>query len=304
MKKKLVILSAAALIILSILIIFPYVKVKSKDSIRTAGIVQGTEINITSKISGRISELCCREGEKVGAGFVIALLDSDDLKAAVERADASVQRAIADIKTSEADIEAATARLEEAKRQKERIAALYRENFVSRADFDMSVANFESALAAHKASVSRLISSRAKLKEEEASLSFQTAKLNDTVIKAPISGDVVYRALEPGEFVSPGIAILTIVDTDSLWVRVDIEETFISMIARGSEAFITIDALPEKKIKGKISEIGRYAEFATRRDVKHGVQDIKTFHVKISVEDNEKTLKPGMTVNVEIPVKK
>jgi len=62
--------------------------------------------------------------------------------------------------------------------------------------------------------------------------------------------------------------------------------------------------MPDKKIEGKVSEIGRYAEFATQRDVKHGTQDIKTFHVKMHFTDAERFLKPGMTVNVEIPLRK
>jgi hypothetical protein len=56
--------------------------------------------------------------------------------------------------------------------------------------------------------------------------------------------------------------------------------------------------------KGKVSELGRYAEFATQRDVTRGRQDIKTFRVKINIEDSAGLLKPGMTVEVEIPQKK
>jgi len=59
-----------------------------------------------------------------------------------------------------------------------------------------------------------------------------------------------------------------------------------------------------KAFRGKVSEIGRYAEFATQRDVTRGRQDIKTFRVKIKIDDKEGILKPGMTVSVEIPKKK
>ena len=303
MKKKIIILPAAAAVIIIFAIYFSYLKDKGAESIRTAGIVQGTEVNITSNIPGKIAGLCCREGENITAGSVAASLDSDDFKAAVEQAEASVQRAIADIKTSEANIEAAKARLVETKIQKGRITSLYKENLVARADFDASEANFNSAAAIHKASVSQLASSKARLKEAEALLSQQKARLNDTIITTPISGTIVFKALEKGEFVSPGITIYTIVNMENLWVRIDVEESLVGMIKIGSSAFITTDAKPDKKIEGKVSEIGRYAEFATQRDVKHGTQDIKTFHVKIHFTDAERFLKPGMTVNVEMPVK-
>ena len=301
MKNKMTILAAAAAAIIIFAIIFFYFKDKDSESIRTAGIVQGTEVNITSNIPGKIADLCCSEGGNITAGSVAASLDSDDLKAAVEQADASVQRAIADIKTSEANIEAAKARLVETKIQKERITSLFQEDLVPRAQFDASEANFNSAAAIHKASVSQLASSKAKLKEAEALLSQQKARLKDTIIITPISGVVVFKALERGEFVSPGTTIYTIVDMEDLWVRIDVEESLIGTIKISSSAFISTDAMPDKKIEGKVFEIGRYADFATQRDVKHGTQDIKTFHVKIHFTDAEKFLKPGMTVNVEIP---
>jgi HlyD family secretion protein len=68
-------------------------------------------------------------------------------------------------------------------------------------------------------------------------------------------------------------------------------------------ASVTAEGLPGRVFKGKISEIGRYAEFATQRDVVRGREDIKTFRVKVRVEDPDGLLKPGMTVEVAIPVK-
>ncbi len=279
-----------------------YFKEKKLDSIRTTGIVRGTEVNLSPEISGIISELCCREGSTVKAGSVVVRLDSDEVRASVEQAEASILRATADVQTAEATIGSAAAHLDEAKRRAERVTNLYKEDLVSQADYDLAVTNLNSALAEYNASQSHLSSSQARLKEAEAALAFQKARLNDTIIKAPISGVVTFRALEPGEFVSPGMTIVTVVDMKNLWVRVDVEESLVGLIGLGGEARITLDAAPEKVIDGNISEIGRYAQFATQRDVRHGQQDIKTFHVKIRVEDTDNMLKPGMTVNVEIPV--
>jgi HlyD family secretion protein len=75
------------------------------------------------------------------------------------------------------------------------------------------------------------------------------------------------------------------------------------LVALDSEAFIRAEGIPGKVFKGKVSEIGRYAEFATQRDVTRGRQDIKTFRVKVKVTDTGGVLKPGMTVEVEIPKK-
>jgi len=304
MKKRIIFLPAIIVLIAALLIVSYYLKDKKNSSIITTGIVKGTEVNLTSKIAGTISELCCQEGDLVRADSVAVLLASEDLKAAVEQARASVQRAIADINTSEANIEAAKTQMDEAKREAERAKSLHKEGLVSQADLDLALTRLDSASAAHKASISQLASAKARLKESEAMLSLQEAKLDDSIITAPISGVVVFRALETGEFVSPGVTILTIVDMDNLWVRIDVEETLVSYIILGSEALVSIDSMQGKIIKGTVSEIGRYAEFATQKDVKHGKQDIKTFHVEIKIKDYEKILKPGMTVNVEIPANK
>jgi HlyD family secretion protein len=109
--------------------------------------------------------------------------------------------------------------------------------------------------------------------------------------------------MEKGETVSSGMTIITIVDTDNLYVRVDIEETLIGYAVLGGEAFITADGIPNKVFEGRVSEIGRYAEFATQRDVTRGRQDIKTFRIKIRVADSQGLLKPGMTTEVKIPRK-
>ena len=162
----------------------------------------------------------------------------------------------------------------------------------------------DAALAQLETAESQLKSARANLKQAEASLSYNLAKLADTIITSPISGTVVFKALEKGETVSPGMTILTIVDMEDLYVRVDMDETLIDSIALNSEAIIRTEGTTERTFKGKVYEIGRYAEFATQRDVTRGRQDIKTFRVKIKLEDTGGVLKPGMTVEVEIPKKK
>ncbi|MBI5057630.1 MAG: HlyD family secretion protein [Nitrospirae bacterium] len=346
MKKRIAIISIIVLLIIAGIFIYSLLKEKPLEKIVTTGIVEGTEVNLASKISGRISEICCREGDAVQKDAVVISLVSDDLKAAVEQAIASLERAKADersaaamiessradlnaakadVKNREADVEKSKVQMDDAKKQMERMTSLFEENLASQADEDRVVtaygssrAAYESSRAGHEASLSRveqslsqinysqtlLSSAKARLKEAEAALSIQKARLDDTAIKTPISGTVVFKAMEAGEFASPGITVLTIVDMQNLWVRIDVEENLIGHIRAGSEARVTVEGMEKKSISGRVYKIGRYAEFATQRDVRQGVQDIKTFHVEIRVEDNGQVLKPGMTVSVEIPVRK
>jgi HlyD family secretion protein len=347
-RKAIVRTGVPLLVLLSVLAaVFLYNSLTNRPqtTLRATGIIDGVEVNLSPKVAGRISWLCCREGDTVTAGQVAATLDSQDLKAAVEQAAAAVERAKADIRTAgasidnarsnmisagadmksaAADMERARAQMEESRREAERAKELYKKEFISResrdqivaayevnaASFDSSKEKLNSARARRdaassqlSAAESQLVSSKAMQKEAEAALAFSRAKLADTIIKTPVAGVVIFKSMEAGETVSPGVTIMTIVDLNSLYARVGIDETKIGGVVLNNPATVTADGLPGRVFKGTVSEIGRYAEFATQRDVVRGREDIKTFRVKVRVDDPEGLLKPGMTVEVAIPLK-
>jgi HlyD family secretion protein len=318
---------------------------KPATTLKATGIMDGVEVNLSPKVAGRISWICCREGQTVTADQVAITLESEDLKASVAQAVAAVARAKADIRTAEAqidnarsnmtgagadmksaaaDVEKSRAQMEESQREAARAEELYKKDFISRESRDQTVSEYEVSAAAFgsskeklnsalsrrdaassqlRAAESQLTSSEAMQKEAEAALAFSRSKLADTVIKTPVAGVVIFKSREAGETVSPGVTIMTIVDLNSLYARVDVDETKIGGVALNSPATVSVDGLPGKVFRGRVSEIGRYAEFATQRDVVRGREDIKTFRVKVRVEDPEGFLKPGMTVEVAVPLK-
>lgn len=264
---------AVVLVLAAALVYVVKTRHKAEPAIKTAGIIEGIEVNLAAKAAGKIGSICCNEGDNVRQGQVAISLDSEDLKAAVAQ--------------SVANVEKAKVQMEEAEKKLKRARGLVQKEFISQEALD-------SAVAARDASV-------ADFHLANATLAFNQAKLADTTILSPVSGTVVFKAFEKGEMVSPGQTILTIVDLASLYARVDLDETLIGRISLNSEAWVTTTGQPARTFRGRVSEIGRYAEFATERDVTRGRQDIKTFHVKIAVEDRSGALKPGMTVEVKIP---
>jgi multidrug resistance efflux pump len=345
MKKKIIIsIAILALTVVIIAVVYTWTG-KKAEVIHTTGIIEGIEVNLSPKISGRISEICCNEGDKIKSGQIAIRLESEDLEASVDQAKAGVDKANtdikvcesaiesskaniksaeADIKTAESAVEKAKVQMELAKIEMDRSEELYKKNYVSKESLDLALTTHNAALADYASSKSQLTSVSARrdsavaqlstaesqlksamadLKQAEANLAYNKAKLADTVIKSPISGAVVFKSLEKGETVSPGVTILTIVDLADLYVRVDLDETMVDNIALDSEAIIRTVGTPPRTFKGKVYEIGRYAEFATQTDVTRGRQDIKTFRVKVRFDDTGGVLKPGMTVKVEIPKK-
>lgn len=342
MKKRLLII-AVAVLAAALILYFAYGRSGNELSmVRSSGIVEGTEVNLSAKVPGRVLEICCKEGDAVKEGQVIVRLESDDIRAsvaqaragveqaradsasagsAVEHAKAALQSAEADIQVAEADIENAKVRMDEQKLERDRSRELYQKEYISKSSLDQVVAAYDASVATFRSSQARLAASRAKkeaaaaqvraavnqlassgarMKETEANLAFHESKLQDMVIASPIAGTVVFKAIEEGEQASVGATILTIVDTANLYVRTDLEETAVTAITLNAEARVTAEGLRGKEFRGKVTEIGRYAEFATQRDVTRGRQDIKTFRVKVRAEDPEGLLKPGMTVFVEI----
>ena len=346
MKKRTIFITVAILIIITTIIFFYAGRGEKPESIKSTGIIEGIEVNLSPKISGRISYLCCNEGDPIEKGRVAIKLESDDLRASAEQARAGVERAKADIKvsesaignaqaniataeadikTTESDIEKARVQMELAKSEMDRATALYKKDFISKESLDLAVTAYHASVADYTSSQSRLASAyskrdaakaqlktaesqvtsaKANLKQAEATLSYNLARLADTIITSPLSGNIIFKALEQGETVSPGMTILTIVNMQDLYVRVDIDETLIDSVALNSKAIIRTEGTTERRFNGTVYEIGRYAQFATQRDVTRGRQDIKTFRVKIKLEDTGKVLKPGMTAEVEIPKKK
>ncbi|MGE5284821.1 MAG: HlyD family secretion protein [Actinomycetota bacterium] len=314
-------------------------------ALNVTGIIDGTEVNLSSKVAGKISRISCNEGDTVQAGQVVITLESDDINASVKQAMAGVERAKADVKVAEssiengranvlaaeaevgsaaADLEKAGAQVEESRRQADRREDLFKMNLIAKESRDQMVSEYAVNVAAYDSSKGKLNAARSRkdvaagqlnaaigqwnaskaaLKEAEANLAFFRSKFADTSIVAPVTGTVIFKALETGEMVSPGAAILTIVDLHSLYARVDIDETKIGKVVLNDNAVIRVEGVPGKTFEGRVSEIGRYGEFATQRDVVRGREDIKTFRVKVRVDDPTGMLKPGMTVDVEIPGK-
>ncbi len=125
-------------------------------------------------------------------------------------------------------------------------------------------------------------------------------RLAYTEIHAPIDGIVDVRAVRQGEVVNPGQPILTLINPDDLWVRADVEETYIDRIVIGQTLKLRLPSGVE--LPGTVFFRGVDADFATQRDVSRTKRDIKTFEVRLRVDNRERRLAVGMTAYGLLPV--
>jgi len=127
-----------------------------------------------------------------------------------------------------------------------------------------------------------------------------SVRLRYTEIHAPIEGIVDVRAARVGEVVNPGQPIITLINPDDLWIRVDVEESYIDRVRLGDKMTVRLPSGAE--LEGTVFYRGADAGFATQRDVSRTKRDIKTFEVRLRADNKERRLAVGMTAYVMMPV--
>jgi HlyD family secretion protein len=125
-------------------------------------------------------------------------------------------------------------------------------------------------------------------------------RLGYTELKAPIDAIVDVRAARIGEVVMAGQPVVTLVNPDDLWVRANVEETYIDRVRVGDKLQVR---LPSGDVReGTVFYRGVEAAFATQRDVSRTKRDIKTFEIRLRVDNKDRRLAVGMTAYVDLPV--
>ena len=164
-----------------------------------------------------------------------------------------------------------------------------------------------SAVALAEASAEQVTVRRSQVRtnrQQQAAVAAQRAKadvrLAYTEIHAPIAGIVDVRVALPGEVVNPGQPVITLINPDDLWIRADVEETYIDRIKVGDKMKIRLPSGEE--VDGEVFYRRVDAGFATQRDVSRTKRDIKTFEIRLKVDNKDRRLAVGMTTYVELPL--
>jgi HlyD family secretion protein len=237
--------------------------------------------------------------------------------------DASVTEARARVASSSAQLAPARAQLWRDQQDLKRMQELFAKGEVSAQDRDhaeagvrISQANVEAleeAVRAESAAVevaqanrkqvdarkSAITTTIAQLEQARASAAEMAAQLGYTKIYAPNSGIVSVRVAKQGEVVAQGSPIVVIVDINDLWVRADVEETYIDSIKFGEKLSVKLPS--GDIIEGPVIFKGVENDFATQRDVSRTKRDIKTFAIKVAVPNPDGRLFTGMTATVLLP---
>lgn len=276
------------------------------------GRIEAVEIDIASKIAGRIKEIYVDEGDFVTAGQVVARMDTAQLEAQRRQAQAQFHRAQIGVdtakslvtqrnaeKTAEVAVVAQReAELDAAESKFKRSAELVKTNVVSQQTLDDDRASKEGAVAAVGAAKAQLAASEAAISSAEAqvvdaraavdaakaAIDSITADIDDSTLRAPRDGRVQYRVAQLGEVLSAGGRVLNMVDLSDVYMTFFLPTAEAGQVALGAEVRLVLDAAPQYIIPAKATFVADVAQFTPK-----------------SVETEEERLKLMFRIKAQIP---
>ncbi|MCG6987987.1 MAG: HlyD family secretion protein [Gemmatimonadetes bacterium] len=207
--------------------------------------VDGDRATITTKVLGRIDTLGTDEGDTVQAGQLLIQLDTADLKARLDQADAQLDLARKNVKLAEVT-------QSRAQDDANRAAVQIKGHAITQEAYDHSRSALEAAQAEHAIAL-------AKVQTARSAVNVILQQIADTRVVAPFTGVVAKRWLLPGDVVQPGQPVFTVYDLQHVYVTAVFEETKLRYLPLGTEVDMSVDAYPNLALTGKVILIGAAA---------------------------------------------
>lgn len=287
MLKKVIPILILAFGLLFVLIYVQSTKNSNKKGVLSgSGTIEATEVEISSKLAGRIEVITKEEGDSVQKGEFLAELEHKELAAQLKVAEAT-------IKVTEAQIAQAKTNLKNLEDNLKRIEALFKSGSATQQQLE----DIQTKTEAGREQFRSLEFSR---QQAAAQKNYIQAQVDNARIFAPISGRVIKKTAEEGETVFPGSPILTLADLSQVTLKIYLKETEVGRVQLGQPARVRVDAYPDTAFDGRVSFISPMAEF-TPKNIQTKDERVKlVFGVKITIPNREERLKPGQPADGEI----
>jgi membrane fusion protein (multidrug efflux system) len=245
--------------------------------------VRGDITAVGPKVAGYVAAVLVGDNQIVDAGTVLVRIDDSDFRAQVDRAQAAVAQAaaaiehlerrkefqLALIREADAAVRAASADIDLTQRNLARATKLVAQGWTPERSHDIATADsqragaalarVEAAAAAARAQLAVIESEAAQVaarrQEAEASLRLAEIALGDTVIRAPVSGVIGNKRAQPGEYIQPGAALMSVVPVEGVWIVANFKETQLARMRVGQTANVAVDGYPDVEIRGIVDSL-------------------------------------------------
>ena len=252
-----------------------------KGIVSMNGRVEATQVDIATKIAGRVIEIVPHEGDMVSAGSVVARVDKAEIEAQFLQGQAEAARARQTLATAEALVQSNKADLIFAQQEYQRSAKLVEDGWTPREKLDQRKQQQDSAEAHLKAATKRVDEAEAAVKAADANVERLRSVLNDTTITSPVRGRVQYRLIEPGAVLSAGGRIATVLDLSDVYTTIYLPASVAGRLKVGDEARVVVDAAPEYVFPAKVSFVAPESQFTPKSVETQSEREQLYFRVKL-----------------------
>jgi len=255
------------------------------------GTVQAqTASTLSSKLMGTVREVRIEEGRRVKKGELLVSLDSRQVRAQLEQAEAALAEALEAETGAAAGREEALAAAAQAESTFKRYRTLIQSQVVTREQFEAAEARFKETQAAVARANATIEAARFRVKQARAAAAAAGVTNNDAWIRAPYDGKITAKLVEVGDLAAPGTPFLALENEDLYRVDLILPESYIQNVDREKPVSVTIEALSGKKLEGRVETIVPEAD-----------QKSRTFLVKVALP-RDGALRSGMFARVAVPV--
>jgi len=252
--------------------------------VKSNGRLEATQVDVSSKYAGRLSEVMVEEGSSVTQGQVIAKISSPEYEAQLRAAKADVQKANDALAAAEAEITSRQSALDFAKSDFERGQELMKTGFITKQVFEQRKRNYDSAVAAVKSFTSQRDQALSQIANAEAEVDRIQSIIDDLTLVSPRLGRVQYQLARAGEVVAAGAPIVTILDLTDVYMTVFLPAADAGRLAVGDEARIILDPVPDYVVPATVSFVAADAQF-TPKTVETSDERAKLmFRIKLKVD--------------------
>jgi len=247
------------------------------------GRIEADQVDIAAKLAGRVKTITVREGDLVEPGQVLALMDTAEFDAMIEKAEAGVSRAESEVVEAGATVDQRQAQLTLADQELERTLALFERGHVSKGVLDERRSQHDSAHAALAAAEAHLVTAGRAVEAAKAEVKRIQTEVDDAVLRAPVMGRVLYRLSEPGEVLAAGGKALTLLNLGEVYMEVFLPSRQAGRIALGSEARIVLDPVPHFALPATVTFVSPQAQFTPKQVETAEEREKLMFRVKVKV---------------------
>jgi len=283
-KTRLIVLAAIGIVIVTSLLKLMEPTELPEGFVSGNGRTEAIEVDIATKFGGRLEQVFVKEGDQVEINQTLARIETRELEAQLRRAQAEVRRTEQEKHFAIAVIAQRKSELSLTRKDMERSKGLYENDSISLEQLQRDETAVETAKATLAAAQAQLSNAEAAIEAAIANTELIKTQIDDSVLRAPIGGRVLYRLAEPGEVLPGGGKVLTVLNPIDIYMTLFLPTHEAARVAIGAEARVVLDGMPDMVIPAHVSYVAPQAQFTPKEVETRTEREKLMFRLKVQLD--------------------